>query len=147
MSGSWSLCRREAQNATRAVVGGEPERAVRPLAHIADAFAQLLQQALLLDHFVAVNFEPHQHLADQRAEEEAAAPRREAIAGVEGHAGGSDRRHPILQRLLHAGLVRALVNLGAAVVDAVADHRPAVILALLDNVDLIAAARSVLVLP
>src|SRR6266516_3608692 len=76
MSGSWSLCRREAQNATRAVVGGEPERAVRPLAHIADTFAQLLQQALLLDHFVAVNFEPHQHLADQRAEEQAAAPRR-----------------------------------------------------------------------
>src|SRR4029450_13115862 len=37
--------------------------------------------------------------------------------------------------------------LGAAVVDAIADHRPAVVLALLDQVDLVAAARPMLVLP
>ena len=43
--------------------------------------------------------------------------------------------------------MRALVNLCAVVVDAVADHRPPVVLALLDDVDLIAAARPVLVLP
>src|SRR5262249_59617436 len=41
----------------------------------------------------------------------------------------------------------ALVDLGAVVVDAVADPWPAVILALLDEVDLVAAARPVLVLP
>ena len=66
---------------------------------------------------------------------------------VERHAGRRDRRHPVLDRLLHAGLVRALVDLGAAIVDAVADHRPAVVLAGLRNVDLVAAARAVLVLP
>src|SRR5262245_16710346 len=43
--------------------------------------------------------------------------------------------------------MRALVDLGTAVIDAVADHRPAVILSLLDDIDLIAPARAVLVLP
>src|SRR5262245_13147550 len=141
------LRRREAENPPRPAVGGEPQRSVRPLAHVADAFAQLLQQALLLNHLVAVNFEPHQGLAGQRADKEVAAPRREQIAGQERHARRCDRRHPVPQRLLHSRLVRALVDLGAAVVDAVADHRPTVILALLDNVDLVAAARAVFVLP
>ena len=45
------------------------------------------------------------------------------------------------------GLLAASWMLGAAVVDAIADHRPAVVLALLDDVDLVAAARAVLVLP
>src|SRR3977135_2847978 len=51
------------------------------------------------------------------------------------------------ERLLHAVFVRALVDLGPIVIDAVTDHRPAVIAAFLDDVDLIAAARTVLVLP
>src|SRR5262245_7380757 len=76
-----------------------------------------------------------------------AAPSREQAAVVEGEPRRRDRRHPVPDRLLHAALLRALVDLGAAVVDAVADHRPAVILALLDKVDLVAAARPMLVLP
>src|SRR5262249_47081691 len=141
------FCRRDAENPTRGAVGGEPERAVRPVADIANAFAQPLQEALLLDHLVAVELEPRQELADQRADEEVAAPGRQQIAGVERHPGRGDRGHPVLERLLHALLVRALVDFGAAVVDAVADHRPAVILALLDQVDLVAAPRPMLVLP
>ena len=39
------------------------------------------------------------------------------------------------------------MDLRAAVVDAVADHRPAVILALADDVDLVATAGTVLDLP
>src|SRR5215468_6880238 len=139
--------RRDAENPTRGAVGGEPQRAVGPVANIANAFAQPLQEALLLDHLVAVELEPRQELADQRADEEAAAPGRQQIAGMERHPGRSDRGHPVLERLLHALLVRALVDPGAAVVDAVADHRPAVILALLDEIDLVAAARPMLVLP
>src|SRR5262249_38903021 len=42
---------------------------------------------------------------------------------------------------------RGFVNLRAAVVDAIADHRPAIVLALLDDVDLVAALRAVLLLP
>src|SRR5262245_3100843 len=76
-----------------------------------------------------------------------ATPRRKQLAAVERHAGRSDRRHPILDRLLHAGLFAAPVDFRAAVIDAVADHRPAVVLAGLRNVDLIAAARTVLVHP
>ena len=81
------------------------------------------------------------------ADEQVALPCREQVALIERHAGGRDRRRPVLDRLLHAGLRRALVDLRAAVVDAVADHRPAVVLALLDDVDLVAAARAVLVRP
>src|SRR5262249_32212283 len=139
--------RRDAENPTRGAVGGEPQRAVGPVANIANAFAQPLQEALLLDHLVAVELEPRQELADQRADEEVAAPGRQQIAGVERHPGRGDRGHPVLERLLHALLVRALVDFGAAVVDAVADHGPAVILALLDQVDLVAAPRPMLVLP
>ena len=38
-------------------------------------------------------------------------PGRKQVAGVERHAGRRDRRHPVFDRLLHAGLVRALVDL------------------------------------
>src|SRR5215468_8060401 len=139
--------RRDAENPTRGAVGGEPQRAVRPVANITNAFAQPLQQTLLLSHLVPVDFEPDQKLADQRADEQVAAPGRQQIAGVERHPGRRDRGHPVLERLLHALLVRALVDPGAVVVDAVADHRPAVVLAFLDDVDLVATARPVLVLP
>src|SRR5262245_23803816 len=138
---------RDAENPTRGAVGGEPQRPVRPVANIANAFAQPLQEALLFDHLVAVDFEPHQELTNQRPDEEVAAPGRQQTAGIERHPGRSDRGHPVLERLLHALLVRALVDPGATVVDAVADHRPAVILAPLDEVDLVAAARPMLVLP
>src|SRR5262249_51530975 len=74
--------RRDAENPTRGAVGGEPERAVRPVANIANAFAQPLQEALLLDHLVAVELEPRQKLTDQRADEEVAAPGRQLTAGV-----------------------------------------------------------------
>src|SRR5262244_578405 len=139
--------RRDAKNPTRGAVGGEPQRAVRPVANIANAFAQPLQQTLLLAHLVPVDFELHQKLAGQRADEQVAAPGRQQTAGVERHPGRRDRGHPVLERLLHALLVRALVDPGAVVVDAVADHWPAVVLAFLDDVDLVAAARPVLVLP
>src|SRR5262245_20680140 len=55
---------RDAENPTRGAVGGEPQRPVRPVANIANAFAQPLQEALLVDHLVAVDFEPHQKLAN-----------------------------------------------------------------------------------
>src|SRR5712691_1022809 len=142
-----SLRRRDPENPAGGIVGGEPERAIRPLANVADALVQPAKQTLLLDDLLAVELEPHQQLGRQRADEQVAAPGREQVAGVESHSGRRDRRHPIPDRLLHAFLLCALVNLGAAVVDAEADHRPAVVLAGLQDVDLVAAARSVLVLP
>ena len=83
----------------------------------------------------------------QTADEQIALPVREQVALIEGHAGGRDHRRPLDDRLLHAGLVGALVDTRARIIDAVTDHRPAVILAGLRDVDLVAAARAVLVHP
>ena len=97
--------------------------------------------------FSPSSVEPRQHLAFERADEQAALPAREQVAGVERHAGGRDRRRPVLHRLLHAGLRACRRRSAAAIIDAVADHRPAVVLARLDDVDLVAALRAVLLLP
>ena len=72
-----SLGRREAQDPPRATVGCKPQRAVRPFAHVADALAQLLQEALLPNDLVAIQIEPHQKLAGERADKQAAAPSHE----------------------------------------------------------------------
>src|SRR4030095_9452336 len=62
--------------------------------------------------------------------------------------GRGDRRHRLVDRLLHAWLGGALADLGAdAVVDAVRDDRPAVVGAGADDVHLVAALRAVLVRP
>ena len=106
-----------------------------------------LEQALLLGDFLAVEFEPHQDAGRKAADEQIAFPLREQVARIERHARGRDHRRPLDDRLLHAGLLRAFVDARAAIIDAVADHRPAVILSGLRNVDLVAAARAVLVHP
>src|SRR4029077_11843705 len=98
------------------------------------------QQALFLDHLVAGDLEAHQDLAGERTDKDAAAPGREQVAGGEGHSGRRDRGHPVPDRLLHPLLAHALVDSGAVVIDAIADHWPAVVSALLDDVDLVAAA-------
>src|SRR5215510_2711884 len=139
--------RRHPQDASGGAVGEQPQRAVGPDAHVADALAQVLQQALFLAHLLAVELEAYQCLSGERADEQVAAPRREQVAGIERHAGRRDRWHPILDRLLHAGLLGAGVDFGATVVDTVADHRPSVVFAGFRDVDLIAAARAVLVHP
>src|SRR5262245_23490244 len=50
----------EAQQPPRGAVGEEPQRAVRSLPHVANALAQLPQQALFPEHLVAVELEPQQ---------------------------------------------------------------------------------------
>src|SRR5262245_17354731 len=141
------LPRHHAQHPPGRTVGHQPERAVRALAHVADAVGKPAQQPFLAAERLAADLDAQQHLALERADEQVAAPSRKHVAVIEGHAGWRDRRRPVPQRLLHAVFVRALVDLGAVVVYAVADHRPAVVQALLDQVDLVAALRAVLVLP
>src|SRR5204863_7664429 len=86
-------------------------------------------------------------LAGQRAGEQAAVPLRKQLAAVERHAGWRDRRHPVFHWLLHAVPGGGLMDLRAGIVDAETDHRPAVIPALADDIDLVAAARTVLDFP
>lgn len=96
---------------------------------------------------VSIEREPHQHLPGERAGERAAFPRRKQRVVIERHAGWGDRGHPVFDGLLHALFRSALVNLRSVVVDAVADHRPSVVLASANDVDLVAAFRSVFDFP
>src|SRR5690606_24202967 len=87
-------------------------------------------------------------VAGHAADERVADPVRELIALVEREPGDADRRHPERGRLLHAFLLAAAVqHRTGRVVHAVADHRPAVVRAPANHVQLVAALRAVLVRP
>ena len=109
---------------------------------------QIGQQRFFRHDLVVRERQPVEHHAAQAADEDAVLPLRKQVAGVESEAGGRDHRIPVIDRLLHALLVGdAFADRRARIVDAVHDHRPAVVLALLDDVELVAAARTVLGFP
>src|SRR5262249_6703460 len=139
-----ALLRYQAQHTAFRVVSEQPQGAVGSLADVADALPQAGEQSLLTDNALAVEHEAVQRLTSQRAHEQVILPFREEIARVEGRAGGSDGGVPIVDRLLHAGLMGALADFGIVIVATIGDDRPAVILAGFWDVDLVAAARPVL---
>src|SRR5207253_6415434 len=109
---------------------------------------QIGQQRFFRHDLVVLQLEPVEHHAAQASNKDAVLPLRKKVAGIEREAGRRDDRIPVIHRLFQAFLVReALTNWGARVVDAVRDDRPAVILTLLNNVELVAAARAVLGFP
>ena len=132
------------QDATVGVVGQQVKQSVRTLADVADAFAQVRQQPLLMRYLRPVELEPNQQGELQRPHEQVAAPRREPTGGVERHTGRRDRRIPIVDGLLEAGLGGTLADLLAGVIATVGNDRPAVILAGFGDVDLVTALRAVL---
>src|ERR1700730_3111162 len=81
------------------------------------------------------------------AHEQVVLPRRKLVAGVERQPRWRNRRHPEDGRLLHPILVHLLVDARAQIEPAEADERPAVVLAWLEDVDLIATVRAILALP
>src|SRR5262245_10234385 len=83
-------------------------------------------------------------LSSQRTDKQVALPFGKQAAGIEGGTRRGDGGIPIVHRLLQAGLMRTHTNFAAIVVASVADHGPAVVFARLRNVDLIAAAGTVL---
>ena len=106
--------RLEAQQHAVVLVGDHVDQAVGALAHVADALVQLRQQRLapqlfqLVVQHHALQAARARHLAAPRAaHEEVALPRREAIAGIEGHSRRRDRRDPQDERLLDARAERA----------------------------------------
>src|SRR5690349_3556437 len=103
--------RLHAQDPAVAGIRQQVDEAVRALAHVADALAELLQHALFAGDAVAVGFEPRHELARQGADEDAAAPGRELVARVEGHAGGRNGWVPVEDRLLKALLLRTFADL------------------------------------
>src|SRR5687768_11126964 len=129
-------------------IGQHIQVAVRSLHHVADALFVLLQEALLADHLLAFDHEAYQRVAAESADEEAAFPRRESVAGVERHPARRDIRIPVVDRLLHPGFHLLIAGDAAALVlDTVRDGRPAVVLALARDVDLVTPVGAVLDFP
>src|SRR5262245_60300866 len=84
---------------------------VGPLAHVANALAELSQQRLATQLFPlvveldALQLTRPRHLAlPQTADEQVALPSGELVAGIEGHAGERDGRNPHHDRLFDAFL-------------------------------------------
>src|SRR5215475_15567111 len=131
---------RQAQDAAIGVIRKQPQGAIGSLPHVADALAQIRQQCLLADHVLILEHKAVQRLAGEGANEQVAPPFREELPRVERRTRGSNRGVPIIDRLFHASLMRALADPRVIIVATVGDDRPAVIVAGVRDVDLIAAA-------
>src|SRR5690606_7159377 len=121
------------------------ERAVGPLAHVADTLPAVRKQVLLAGDPLSVDLEPYQTRARHAANEHAVLPAREQVAGVPLHPGRRDHRTPGAARLHVA--VRGRGRAGdriPAILDTVRLHGPAVVLAGADEVELVASARPML---
>ena len=130
------------------------EQLVGPLAHLADALAEVLQQrfAAQLLHLVVEDDALQVAGAGdaallQGADEDVALPRREQVAGVDGEAGGGDGGQPHHDRRLVAVAGRVRRDPRAGIEAPEAHQRPAVVAAGLEDVELVAAVGAVLVLP
>ena len=99
----------------------------------------------LLQPRARLDFEAHQLQAGKSANKDAVLPIRQLIARIEHHSGQCDGRCPVVDRLLHAVFSRlAAVDQIAVVLTTVADNGKTVVLARMNDVELIAAARLVL---
>src|SRR5690606_2878473 len=134
--------RRELPELAVLFVGDDVERAVRTLAHVADAPAALGEQVLLALHLRLLEHQPDELAVLQAADEETAFPLGERLARVELRARRRDDRVPVVHGLLEARLrSHGARDRLARVLLAVRDERPAVVLPPLDEVELVAAAR------
>src|SRR5262249_59354374 len=97
---------RQAQDFSVGTIGEHVQRSLGTLVHAADARIQLRQQSLFADDTLVVQDQAYERAADERRDEEVAAPRREQSAGVERDAGRCDVGRPEIHRLLHAFLRR-----------------------------------------
>src|SRR5262245_33515756 len=127
---------------------------VGTLSHVADALAELAQHRLTPDFFpLVVELDALQLTGSRRltlpqsADEQAALPSSEAIAGVERHARERNRRNPHDVRLLHALAHRLIRHARSRIAAPLTDHRPSVVLAGLNDVDLVAAVWPLLARP
>ncbi len=107
--------------------------------------ARLVDQVLLPVHPGVGRPQADEDLPDHAAGQEVAPPAGEAVAGVDDQARDAEGGDPDVDRLFHPVTVGALVDRqAAAVVHAVPDHRPAVVPAGQDEVELVAPLGTVL---
>src|SRR5262245_17363744 len=107
----------------------------------------MFEKTLLVHDVTVLQFEASHMLAAERSKKRVAGPAWISIAGVDGQSRRRDRRHPVDDRLIHAVARRVPGNGAAVVVDAERDGGPPIVVARLDDVDLVSAAGSMFVLP
>src|SRR5580700_3219353 len=90
--------------------------------------------------------DPAQMLKRQRPNKKIAPPRWKLITAIHRESRRCDRRRPIDHRLLEPRALRIRRNIGAGIVHTVSDQRPAIVPARDDDVEFIAAARTMLCL-
>ena len=129
-------------------IGQNIDGAIRPDANLPNTGVQIRQQRFFGDHLVVLDREPVQNHATEAADEDTTPPLWKQGAGIKSKTGGRDHRIPVIHWLLQSFLMGdAIADRGARVVDTTDDYWPSVILALLDDVQLISAARAMFVLP
>src|SRR5687767_2899566 len=129
--------RRDLPQLTVAGVRDDVERAVRPLPDVADPLVAVGEQMLLTDHPVVGERDAHEAAVLESSREEVAAPRGEGGARVELRARRRNDRIPVVDGLLEARTVGDCACDGpAGIFFAVRHHRPAVVLAANDQVQL-----------
>src|SRR5690554_2901463 len=132
-------------------VGDDVEQPVGSLPDVADALAPIGEQVLLTDDAVILDDEPYELCPAQCANKQVAAPLGEGVARVELGARRCDDWIPEVDRLLKPLALRPCAfsrsagvhNRAAAVVDAIRDEGPAVVLPRLREVQLVASPRAV----
>src|SRR5262249_41017701 len=143
------IIRRQLQQRAAGPVGQHIDGTVLKDAHVADPLIEIRQQRFLVDALaVFVQRQTENRLAGQATDQHAGPPLREEVAAIEDEAGRCDDWIPVISRLLEPLLLDdGVADLRAGIVDAVHDHRPAVVLALLDQIQLIATARTMFNFP
>jgi hypothetical protein len=100
---------------------------------------------LLAGHTIVLEHQAYEPHVPHRSHEQVTAPLRKGVAGVDLEAGRRNHRIPVVDRLLHALARRGRARDGlAGVLLTVGLHGPAVVLALLDAVQLVPTLGPVL---
>src|SRR3954447_12991051 len=143
------LFRRKLQELATSAIRQNIDGTVREHADVADALVHVCEQRFLMDDLVVLaQLEPENRLAGQAADEDARFPLWKQIAAIKREARWRDDRIPVITRLLQPFLLDdALADLCARVVDAMHDHGPPVVLALLNQIELVSAARTMFGFP
>ena len=125
----------------------QPQRTIGRLLHIANTFADIPALGRLGSTFTVEDDAIERHRR-QTADKATAVPLRKSFGtAVEHEVARRDHRYPIEDRLRQVGPRVVTGNRHLVVVLAVGDDWPAVVFALLDQVQLVAAAGSMFDLP
>src|SRR5690606_30275960 len=113
------------------------------------ALLHILEQALIVNHLVAVKLQANQRAIKHGSNKQVVLPGFETLGVIEGHSAYGRRLTPDMMRRLciRGGLTYRLRNGAPAVVVAVCRQGPTVISPWLWDVDFIAATRAMLVGP